>query len=268
MLSVSDTDLVQRRQRLRRRRQLKNLQKVCQTLTIASIAGGLLWGVAQPMWVIKTSKAIEISGNRVLSDKFILSLINLSYPKFLLRVKPSRIANLLRKQPMITQVQVSRRLFPAGLQIEIQERIPVAIAQLPKSSNTKKTSIGLLDITGLWISLEKYQSYNSQLKLPKLKIIGLPEQYRSFWTKLYKLIKKAKIEITKIDFQDQTNLILKTELGEIHLGSPVNKLSEKIQALSHLRQLPQKVSLQSIDYIVLKNPSSPIIYTKYKEGQK
>ena len=98
MLSVSDTDLVQRRQRLRRRRQLKNLQKVCQTLTIASIAGGLLWGVAQPMWVIKTSKAIEISGNRVLSDKFILSLINLSYPKFLLRVKPSRIANLLRKQ--------------------------------------------------------------------------------------------------------------------------------------------------------------------------
>ena len=262
MLSVSRTDLAQRRQQLRRRRQLKNFQKVWRTFAVASIAGGLLWIAVQPMWVIKTSKEINISGNRVLSDESIQSLITLSYPQFLLRVKPSRIAESLQKQPTIAKVRVSRRLFPPGLQVKIQERLPVAVAQLPKSSHNKsnpKTSTGLLDATGLWIPLEKYTSHNSQLELPKLKIIGFPQQYRSFWTQLYQSIGKVDIQITEIDFRDQTNLILKTELGEIHLGSPSNRLSEQIQALSNLRQLPLQVPLQGIDYINLKNPNSPII---------
>ena len=117
----------------------------------------------------------------------------------------------------------------------------------------------------MWIPLDKYTSHNPQLQLPQLKIIGFPEQYRSFWTQLYELIGKVEIQITEIDFRDQTNLILRTELGEIHLGSPNTLLSEKIQALSHLRKLSLQVPIQGIDYINLKNPNSPIIQMNSKK---
>jgi cell division protein FtsQ len=262
MLSVSRTNLAQRRQQLRRRRKIKNLQTVWRTFAVAGLAGGLLWIAIQPMWVIKTSGEIEISGNQVFSDESIQSLIVLSYPQFLLRVKPSQIAQSLQEQPIIVQAQVSRRLFPPGLEVQVKERIPVAIAQLPKSDDnteSQKTSIGLLDATGLWIPLEKYTSHNPQLQLPKLKIIGLPEQYRPFWTQLYQLISKSQIQITEINLQDQTNLVLKTELGKIHLGAPSSRLSEQIQALSQLRQLSMQVPTQGIDYIDLRNPNSPIV---------
>ncbi len=269
MLSVSRTDLAQRRQQLRRRRQIKNFQTIWRTFAVASLAGSLLWVAIQPMWVLKTSKDIGISGNELFPDESIQSLIALPYPQFLLRVKPSQIAQSLQQQPIITQAKVSRRLFPPSLKVQIKERIPVATAQLPHKSNNhtgnQKKSVGLLDATGLWVPLEKYTDHNPRLQLPKLKIIGLPEEYRPFWSQLYQLIRQSEIQITEIDFQDRTNLILKTELGEVHLGTPNSRLSEQIQVLSQLRQLSVKVPPQGIDYIDLKNPKSPIVQMNAKK---
>ncbi len=261
MLSVSRTELAQRRKNLRRRQQIKIFQSVWRTFAVTSLAGGLLWIAIQPMWVLKTPRDIAISGNKIFSDESIQSLISLPYPQFLLRVKPSQIAQSLQKQPIIIHAKVSRRLFPPGLKVQITERIPVALAQLPQPSGTKKqkASVGLLDATGLWIPLKQYTSRNPHLQLPKLKIIGFPKKYRPFWKQLYPLIQQSQIQITEINFQDRTNLILKTELGEVHLGAPSEQLSEQIKLLPRLRELSGKVPPQGIDYIDLKNPRSPIV---------
>jgi cell division protein FtsQ len=306
ILSVSRTNLAQRRQKLRRQRQLKIIQAIWRTLAVTGFASALLWVAIQPMWVLKDSGQIVIkSGDQVLTKKDIYVLLGLSSPQSLWRVEPSLIADSLRKQPHIAEARVSRRLLPPGLIIQIWERVPVAIAvraenitQISKdkkaqtvtscvlsSSSTgkpsdvksclknsgkanKKDEIGLLDATGVWIPLSRYISINPKAKLPQLIVIGSTAQYKPFWTQIYEAISQSSLEVTEINFQDPTNLTLKTELGNVHLGSPSNRLPEQIQALVQMRLLPTKVNPSNIDYIDIKNPDVPLVQMNHKNPPK
>lgn len=272
IVSVSQTDLAQRRKKLRRQRQMKLFQAIWRTCAVTSLAGGLLWVALQPVWVLNDPKQIVIkSGNQVLSESAIKSMLMLSYPQSLWRIEPAAIAQSLKQQPTIAQATVNRRLFPPGLIIEIQERLPVATAQRPQQSNTqnknKQSSIGLLDATGVWISLEKYTLVNPRLKLPGLKVIGTPEQYRQYWMQLYPLLSQSSVKVMEVNFQDLTNLILKTELGNVHFGNPSPLLAEQFKVLAQMRNLPAKINASQIEYIDLKNPNAPIVHMIQKSSK-
>ena len=292
ILSVSRTNLAQRRQKLRRQRQIKIIQAIWRTIAVTGFASVLFWVAIQPMWVLKDSGQIVIkSGNQVLTQKDIYSLLGLSSPQSLWRVEPSLIADSFRKQPHIAQVTVNRRLLPPGLIIEIQERIPVAIAQISQdqtviscvlnpsfmgksseiksclqNSGNKPNELGLLDASGVWMPLSRYISINPKVKLPQLIVIGSTAQYKPFWTQLYEAISQSSLKVTEINFQDPTNLILKTELGNEHLGSPSNRLPEQIQALAQMRRLPNEVNPSNIDHIDLKNPAIPLVQMNQKKS--
>ena len=132
ILSVSRTNLAQRRHKLRRQRQIKIIQTIWRTVAVTGMASALLWLAVQPMWVLKDSKQIVIkSGAKIeLTEKNIYSLLGLSSPQSLWRIEPSLIAESLKKQPNIAQATVSRRLFPPGLIIEIQERVQIGRAHV------------------------------------------------------------------------------------------------------------------------------------------
>lgn len=264
IVSVSRMDLAGRRQKLRRHRQMKILQAIWRTLAISGLAGGLLWLVIQPIWVLNAPTQIVMkSGNQLLTQEAIKSLVVLTYPQSLWRIEPSAIANSLKQEPMIAQATVSRRLFPPGLIIEIKERVPVAMAQMTKERNSgsanKQVSVGLLDASGVWIPLEKYTSVNSNAKLPSLSVIGSPQQYRSYWTELYPAVSQSSVKITEIDFQDPTNVILKTELGNVHLGATSSQFNQQIKLLAQMRYLPDKLNSSQIEYIDIKNPATPLV---------
>ncbi|MEH2324563.1 MAG: FtsQ-type POTRA domain-containing protein [Nostoc sp.] len=271
IISVSRTDLAQRRQKLRRERQMRIIQAIWRTFAITSFAGGLLWLAVQPVWVLKSSKQVAIkSGNQSLSDETTQSLLVLSYPQSLWRIEPAAIANSLKKQPTIAEAIVRRRLFPPGLNIEIQERVPVAVTQTPSGQNqgpNKKVTIGLLDASGAWMPLEKYTSLNPTKKLPNLRVIGLPKQYCLYWTQLHQAISQSPVKVMEIDCQNPTNLILKTELGNVHLGVPGPQVSEQIKVLAQMRPLTAKLNSGQIEYIDLKNPEFPLVQMN-QEKQK
>ncbi|RCJ26137.1 cell division protein FtsQ [Nostoc minutum NIES-26] len=265
IVSVSHADLAQRRKKLRRQRQMKIIQAIWRTFAISGLASGLLWVAIQPIWVLNAPKQIVVkSGNRVLPEGSIQSLLRLSYPQSLWRIQPSAIADSLKQQPTIAQATVRRRLFPPGLIIEIQQRVPVAVAQSSKARNTntakKQVSAGLVDASGVWMPLEKYKLVNPNAKLPSLKVIGLPEQYRQYWSQLYPTLSQSSVKVTEIDCQDPTNLILKTELGNVYLGAPSPKLPQQIKILAQMRQLSAKINPSQIEYIDLKNPESPLVH--------
>ncbi|WP_445636621.1 Cell division protein FtsQ [Nostoc sp. DSM 114161] len=264
IISVSRTDLAQRRKKLRRQRQMKIIQAIWRTFAITSLASGLLWVAVQPMWMLKAPKQIVMkSGNKLLSDETTKSLLALSYPQSLWRIEPTAIANSLKKQPTIANAIVRRRLFPPGLIIDIQERVPVAVTQTPTVQNqgttNKKVTIGLLDANGVWIPLEKYTSLNPSRKLPNLRVIGLPKQYCLYWTQIHQAISQSLVKVMEIDCQNPTNLILKTELGNVHLGTPGPQLSEQIKVLAQMRRLTAKLNSGEIEYIDLKNPEFPLV---------
>ncbi len=258
IVSVSQKELAQRRRRVRRQRQIKIIQAIWRSLAISGLAGGLLWVALQPIWVLNAPQQIVMkSGDQYLSEAAIKSLLAISYPQSLWRIQPNAIADSLKQQPSIAQATVNRRLFPPGLNIEIQERVPVAIAHTPK----KQSPAGLLDATGVLIPLEKYTLVNPRFKLPNLKVIGSPEQYRSYWSQLYPSLTQSPVKITEIHGQDPTNVILKTELGNVHLGAITPQLSEQIKILAQMRSLSAKIDFSQINYIDLKNPASPLVHT-------
>ena len=263
IISVSRTHLAQRRQKLRRQRQMRIIQAIWRTFAITGLAGGLLWVAVQPVWMLKAPKQIVMkSGNKLLSDQTTQSLLVLSYPQSLWRIEPSAIANSLKKQPTIAQAIVRRRLFPPGLIIEIQERVPVAVTQ---TRGNKKVTIGLLDASGAWMPLEKYTSLNPTKKLPNLRVIGSPNQYCLYWTQLHEAVSQSPVKVIEIDCQNPTNLILKTELGNVHLGVPGPQLSEQIKVLAQMRHLTTKFNSSQIEYIDLKNPDFPLVQMNQKD---
>ncbi|TAE61531.1 MAG: FtsQ-type POTRA domain-containing protein [Nostocales cyanobacterium] len=289
IISVSRKDLAKRRQKLRQQRRIKIIQTIWRTLAASGMAGGLLWLTVQPIWVLRTpTQVVMTSNNQILSSQTIESLLALSYPQSLWRIEPASIAETLKQQPAISQVNVSRRLFPPGLIIEVHERLPVAISQIaptpninkcqtqsPTSANSetqpknsclknpktqnKQNQVNLLDANGALIPWEKYTALNPNGKLPSLKVVGVPEQYRAYWNQLYQAVSQSSVQVTEIDCQNPSNIILKTELGPVHLGVPT-QLAEKFHVLEQIQQAPSKPDSKQIGYIDIKNPNSLLLH--------
>ncbi|AKG23671.1 cell division protein FtsQ/DivIB [Calothrix sp. 336/3] len=282
IISVSRTDLAQRRKRLRRQRQMRILQMFWRSFAVTTLAIALLWVTIQPIWILRTPSDIVVSGNQFMSSETIQSLTVVSYPQSLWRIEPAKIAQTLQKQPIIVQAQVTRRLFPPGLLVQVQERIPVAmVSKEPPTaiaerttgvkirgkstnSNRNKTSVGLLDAKGVWMPLDKMTADKLSAKLPSLKVIGLPEQYRLYWALLYQSISQSSLKVNEINWQDSNNLILKTELGSVHLGTPSSQIPEQIKTLTQMRYLHSQLDSQQIDYIDLRKPNFPLVQMNQK----
>ena len=275
ILSVSSTDLEVRREKLRRHRKIQIIGAIWRTFALTGLAGGLLWFWIQPIWVLKSKKDITVSGNKLLSDEVVQSKMQLSYPKSLWRVEPSRLSASLKQQPAINQVSVTRRLFPPGLKVKVSEILPVATTQsLVKSrgdSTKQKVVKGLLDINGVWVSLENFKSVKVD-KFPSLKFIGEVSSCRDFWTQLYQAVSKSSVKVMQVDCQNPNNIILKTELGLVHIGSPTSKLSEKIKLLAKIRRLPAEVNMNEIKFIDLTSPETILVHVNQKtmriDGEK
>lgn len=268
IVSVSRSVLTQRRQMLRRQRRLSTLQSLWQTITVSSLAGGLIWVTTQPISVVRGSGQIFIQGNQRLLPQEIKSMLGLSYPQSLLKIQPEQLARSLESQPPIADATITRQLFPPSLTVHVKERVPVAItlAQNSTGSSTPiaKPSMGLLDESGAFIPLQSYAGQR-HLELPQLKVIGNRQQYLPYWTQLYQAMSRTPIKVTEIDCQNPANLILKTELGIVQFGPYSNRFSEQLQALEQMRQISAKIKLNEIAHIDLKNPDNPLVKMNQSE---
>lgn len=261
--SVSQSELTERRQMLRRHRRLKQFQSLWRTLAISGLLGSLFWGATQPIWVLRKPNQIIIEGNHLLPKQVIRSLLPLSYPQSLLRIQPEAITRSLESQPTIADATVTRQLFPPGITVQIKERVPVAIANTIIGSSTPP-STALLDQNGMWIPIQSYGA-STKLKLPNLKVIGVLEQYRPYWEQLYQAVSHSSVKITEIDCQDPANLILKTELGIVYLGPYSSHLATQLKELDKMRQLRTQLKASQIAYIDLKNPEAPSVQMNQTE---
>ncbi len=272
IVSVSRTELAQRRQQLRNRRRIRFLQTVWRVVAVAGLAGGLAWGATQPIWVIRRPEQVVIEGNQYVSTQTIQALLPIAYPQSLLRVQPQLIAHELQTKAPIASVTVSRRLFPPGLVVQVKERYPVAIAiptmTPPAAGVTQKNGqmsanppakVGLLDDSGQWIPMEIYTLLDKSIKLPTLKVIGNPNLYRPYWSKIYQEVSRSPVKVSELNWQDPANLVLKTELGTIYLGPYSNQFTYQLSMLDRMRKLSAHPSFSQIAYIDLRNPDAPVL---------
>jgi len=261
IVSVSTTQLGNRRRQLRRQRRLKLVQVLWQTLAVGSLAGGVVWAIGQPIWLIRQPEQVDVEGNYLLSDRMIRAGLPLSYPQSIWQIQPRAIEKaLLREQP-IEEATVSRQVFPPRLTVEVTERRPVAVAQSATAPNRREgdADLGWLDAEGNWMPFSSYTELKQTDQLPDLKVVGPVEQYRPHWKQLYETLSRSPVDVYEIDWQDPANIILTTEIGAVHLGSYGSRFSEQLQVLDRMRKLPEQLDVSQIDYIDLKNPGSPLV---------
>ncbi len=110
--SVSQSDLVSRRQKLRGQRRLKLVVIIWQMVIVAGLGSALLWVITQPIWLITEQEQLSVEGNQLLSDRAILSLISLDYPQSLWVIQTQILAQNLESHSPIAKAKISRHLFP------------------------------------------------------------------------------------------------------------------------------------------------------------
>jgi cell division protein FtsQ len=142
------------------------------------LTAGAIWTATLPLWVIQRPEQVRIEGNHFIPVRTLRSLLPIPYPQSLFRVEPQAIARELQAKAPITDVVVSRQLFPPGLVVQVKERLPVALAlpsAAPLPTGVKlgsTTKSGLLDENGILTPLESYVALDQSLKLPALKVIA------------------------------------------------------------------------------------------------
>lgn len=264
LFSVSSNQLGRRRQQLRRQRRLKLVQVIWQALAISGLTGGLFWAISQPTWFIRQSEQIEVKGNRLLSDQMVRSFLPLSYPQSLWKIQPQVLEKSLESRSQIADAYIERQMFPPSLTIIIQERESVAIAYPPPTQDqlNQNSIVGWLDATGDWMPLENYQELQKTQQLPALKVIGTVSQYQSYWPQVYQAISRSPVKILEINWADPNNLILETEIGQVHLGPYSSKFPEQLRVIDQMRNLPNQLDTSKMLYFDLKNPEQPLAQMK------
>lgn len=262
--NVSRAELADRRRKLRRQRNVRIMQASWRLLFVLGIASGSVWLISLPAWVVRQPQQVEVRGNRLLSAAAVQKLLPIPYPQSLWQIQPEAVAKKLEQQPSIAQAIVSRQLFPPGLKVQIQERTPVAIAVSATSGDRElaeryRAAASLLDAQGQVIPLQSYQQLHQSIALPTLKVLGMRDQYRSQWTALYQAVSTSPVKVSEIDWREPTNLILKTELGSVHLGAFSSQFGQQLRALDRMRQIGSNVDPSQIAYIDLRSPDRPLV---------
>lgn len=270
----SQHNLRQRRHDLQRQRQVRVWQRFCRWSIVTGLAAATVTISTSPRWQIHTAEQVNLSGHQLLSDEALHEMLALDYPQPLLKLQPEALEQHLLEQGPIASAVVSRRLFPPGLNVRVQERHPVAVV-LP-DTRTPVTSVnaiqpfsqkGLLDESGYWMPYQSFSQIADSFTLPDLQIEGMQPAYQPHWPRLYAQIKDSPVVIYSLDWRSPDNLILHTELGTVHLGPYSNAVPSQLAALDKMRNLPTQLEVENIAFIDLRNPDYPAIEILQATGQ-
>ncbi|MEL7227658.1 MAG: cell division protein FtsQ/DivIB, partial [Cyanobacteria bacterium J06576_12] len=184
----------------------------------------------------------------------------------LVNVQPEELANSLTAYPPIEAAIVHRRLIPPKLHVQITEKVPVAIAlptnRPPLQSLTDESTPfeepGLIDAQGYWMPRDSFSELGVEAN-PLLKVIGIRAKDVATWKQIYRGVAQSPVGVTAIDWSNQDNLILHSELGKVHLGPYSERFTAQISALDQLRSIEEQTPSEQIAFINLQDPENPII---------
>jgi cell division protein FtsQ len=252
MFTIFASELKNKLSLLKRQRQQEKQRSLWRAFIVSSLTGGLLWLAIFPQWQITQKAQVQISGEHLIKEEKIFTLLDLSLPQFIWTIPPEKLSQQLESIPAIATAKVKRQIFPCKLTISIAERTPVALV-------LSAGQVGFLDAKGIMIPSNFYE-LNEQFPFPKIKVINWQPEYRLYWLQIYNLLTYySQIKIWEIRWQESNNLVLKTEIGTVYLGSPADRLKDKFAVLAKLKNLPEYLKTSQIAYIDLSNPDVRLI---------
>jgi len=210
---------------------------------------------------IKTFKKLDlqdirISGSELFSQNDVVKNSSLNFPIRLIFVETNLLEKELKKNLSLKNVSVNRELFPFGLKVDINSRIPIAYGE--RILNDEKI-LGFIDKDGIFINKQNVD----EKKFNKLtiQVFGWKEKFKKILSEIFIAIENYELEIVKISFSyDGFLTIEEKDLNTIFLGLRPNLINYQLQIINNLKNEFKKSSFsKKIDSIDLTNPDKPKI---------
>ena len=202
------------------------------------------------------TKDIRISGSALYSQNDLVNNSSLKFPTRLIFVKTNLLEEELKQNLSLKNVSVNRELFPFGLKVHINSRIPVAYGE--RILKDEKI-LGFIDKDGIFINKQNVDEKN--LNKLTIKVFGWKEKYRKTLSEIFMAQEKYEFEIVKITFSSDGFLTVEEkDLKTIFLGFKPNLINYQLQKINNLKNEFKKNSFsKKIDNIDLTNPDKPKI---------
>jgi len=201
-------------------------------------------------------KDIRISGSELFSQNDVVNNSSLKLPIRLIFIKTNLLEKELKQNLSLKNVSVNRELFPFGLRVYINSRIPIAYGE--RILNDEKI-LGFIDKDGIFINKNHVDEKN--LSKLKIEVFGWKEKFKKSLSEIFIAIENYELEIVKITFSSDGFLTVEEkDLKTIFLGFKPNLINNQFQKINYLKNEFKKNSFsKKIDNIDLTNPDKPKI---------
>ena len=202
------------------------------------------------------SQHIRISGSEFFSQNDVVNNLSLNFPIRLIFVETNLLEKELKQNLSLKNVSVNRELFPFGLKVHINPRIPVAYGE--KIIKDTKVS-GYIDKDGFFIN--KNNTDEKNLKRLNIQVFGWKENFKKILSDIFIALENYELEIVKITFSPDGFLTVEEkDLKTIFLGFKPDLINYQLQIINYLKNEFEKNSFSiKIDNIDLTNPNKPKI---------
>jgi len=199
---------------------------------------------------------IRITGSELFSQNDVVKNSSLNFPIRLIFVETNLIEKELKQNLSLKNVSVNRELFPFGLKVHINSRIPIAYGE--RIIKDKKI-LGFIDKDGTFIN-KKNADEKNQKKL-KIQVFGWKEKFKKILSEIFIATDNYELEIVKITFSSDGFLTVEEkDLKTIFLGFKPNLINYQLQKINNLKNEFKKNNFsKKIDNIDLTNPDKPKI---------
>ena len=162
----------------------------------------------------------------------------------------------LKQNLSLKNVSVNRELFPFGLKVQINTRIPIAYGE--RILNDEKI-LGFIDKEGMFINKQNVDEKN--LNKFTIKVFGWKEKFKKILSEIFIAVDNYELEIVKITFSSDGFLTVEEkDLKKIFLGFKPDLINYQLRIINNLKNEFEKNSFSiKIDNIDLTNPNKPKI---------
>ena len=199
---------------------------------------------------------IRISGSELFSQNDVAKNSSLNFPIRLIFVETNLLEKELKQNLSLKNVSVYRELFPFGLKVNINTRIPVAYGE---RTIKDESILGFIDKDGIFIN--KHNADEKNLKKLTIQVFGWKEKFKKILSDIFIALDNYEFEIVKITFSPDGFLTVEEkDLKTIFLGFKPDLINYQLQIIKNLKNEFEKNSFSiKIDNIDLTNPNKPKI---------
>ena len=199
---------------------------------------------------------IRISGSELFTQNDLVKNTSLKFPIRIISINTYLLEKELKQNLSLKNVSVNRELFPFGLKVHINSRIPIAYGE--RILNDEKI-LGFIDKDGIFINKQNVDEKN--LNKLTIQVFGWKEKFKKTLSEIFIAIENYELEIFKITFSSDGFLTVEEkDLKTIFLGFKPNLINYQLQIINNLKnEFKKKGFSKKIDNIDLTNPGKPKI---------